>query len=81
MLENQLKGDLAFIKKHDPLINKGLKFSKIKSRIIQVDTKENNKFLKNLSIFNPFILNQIWIFSTDWSINSSWTVNVLQSTG
>ena len=44
LLKNQLKEDMAFIKKDDSLINKELKSSKIKSKIIKVDTKRKNKF-------------------------------------
>jgi UDP-N-acetylmuramoylalanine--D-glutamate ligase len=44
LLKNQLKEDLAFIKKDDSLINKELKSSKIRSQIIKVDTKRKNKF-------------------------------------
>ena len=47
LLKNQRKGNLAFVKKEDSLINKQLKLSKFDSKIIKVNTKENN-FLKNI---------------------------------
>ena len=85
LLENQLKGDLAFIKKHDPLINKGLKFSKIKSRIIQVDTKENNKFLK--AVNNRYFLNEtnienllfVLAISKEFNLNKKKLLNTIQN--
>ena len=46
-MKNQRKGNLAFVKKEDSLINKQLKLSKFDSKIIKVNTKENN-FLKNI---------------------------------
>ena len=46
LLKNQLKGHLAFVKKDDLLINKELKSNRFVSKIIKVDTKKNDKFLK-----------------------------------
>lgn len=46
LLKNQLKGHLAFVKKDDLLINKELKSNRFFSKIIKVDTKKNDKFLK-----------------------------------
>ena len=56
LLKNQLKEDLAFIKKDDSLINKELKSSKIKSQIIKVDTKRKNKFFNHIN--NRYFLNE-----------------------
>jgi UDP-N-acetylmuramoylalanine--D-glutamate ligase len=46
LLKNQLKGHLAFVKKDDLLINKELKSNRFVSKIVKVDTKKNDKFLK-----------------------------------
>ena len=46
LIKNQLKGQLAFVKKDDLLISKHLKFNKFKSKIIKVNTKRINYFLK-----------------------------------
>ncbi len=48
LLKNQSKNSLSFIKKNDPLIQKGLKGKKLKCKIIKVDTNKVNK------IFNKF---------------------------
>ena len=56
LLKNQLKEDLAFLKKDDLLINKELKSSKIKSQIIKVDTKRKNKFFNHIN--NRYFLNE-----------------------
>ena len=48
LLKSQSKDNLAFVKKNDLLINKELKSNKFNSRIIKVDTKKINKFLKNI---------------------------------
>ena len=48
LLKSQLKGHLAFVKKNDLLINKELRSNKFNSRIIKVNTKKSEKFLKNI---------------------------------
>ena len=48
LLKSQLKGHLAFVKKNDLLINKELRSNKFNSRIIKVNTKKIEKFLKNI---------------------------------
>ena len=48
LLKNQFKGNLAFVKKDDLLINKELKSNKFNCKITKVDTKENNIFLKKI---------------------------------
>ena len=49
LLENQLKGHLAFVKKNDQLINKRLSALKLNCKVIKVDTKKIDKFLKNIN--------------------------------
>ena len=47
LLENQSKKSLCFVKKNDTLIKKGLKVTKIKSKIIKIDTNKNHKILNH----------------------------------
>ena len=56
LLKNQLKGNLAFVKKDDFLINRELKFNKFKSKIIKVNTKRTDNFLKILK--NKYFLTE-----------------------
>ena len=49
LLKSQSKGHLAFVKKNDLLINKELRSNKFNSRIIKVNTKKIEKFLKNIN--------------------------------
>jgi UDP-N-acetylmuramoylalanine--D-glutamate ligase len=49
LLKNQFKGNLAFVKKDDPLINKELSLSRFNSKIIKVDTKKINNYLKKIN--------------------------------
>ena len=55
LIKNQYKGNLAFVKKDDILINKQLKSYSFGSKIIKVNTKKNN-FLKNIN--NNYFLNE-----------------------
>jgi len=48
LLKSQSKGHLAFVKKNDLLINKELRSNKFNSKIIKVNTKKIEKFLKNI---------------------------------
>ena len=48
LLKNQLKGNLAFVKKNDVLINKELQSNKFKSKVIKVNLKKVNNFLNNV---------------------------------
>ena len=48
LLKNQLKGNLAFVKKNDILINKELQSNRFKSKIIKVNLKKVNNFLDNV---------------------------------
>ena len=48
LLKNQTKGNLAFVKENDVLIKKELRLNKFGCKIIKVNTKKKNKFLKNL---------------------------------
>ena len=56
LLQNQLNGYLAFIKKDDHLINKELRSNRYKSRIIRVDTSKVNNFLKKIN--NDYFLSK-----------------------
>ena len=56
LLKSQLKNDLAFVKKDDALINKELKSEKFTSKIIKVNTKNINNFLKNID--NKYFLTE-----------------------
>ena len=49
LFKNQLKGNLAFVKKDDPLINRELRLNKFKSKIIKVNTNKNDKFFKEIN--------------------------------
>ncbi len=46
LLKNQLKGNLAFIKKDDFLINRELRLNKFNSKIIKVNTTRTDNFFK-----------------------------------
>ncbi len=48
LLKNQSKNSLSFIKKNDPLIQKGLKGKKFSCKIIKVNTHKNNDVVKKL---------------------------------
>ena len=48
LLKNQLKGNLAFVKKDDLLIKKKLISNSFNSKIIRVDTSKVNSFLKKI---------------------------------
>ena len=56
LLQNQLKGNFAFIKKNDTLISQALKKKKFKSKIIKVDILKVKKFLKNIK--NDYFLTE-----------------------
>ena len=49
LLKKQSKGNFAFVKKYDRLINRELKSIKFNSKIIKVDTKKTNNFLKDIT--------------------------------
>ena len=49
LFKNQLKGNLAFVKKDDSLINRELRLNKFKSKIIKVNTNKNDKFFKEIN--------------------------------
>ena len=48
LLKKQLKGNLAFVKKNDFLINKQLKLNEFNGKIIKVDTRKINKLLEDV---------------------------------
>ncbi|MDC0060990.1 UDP-N-acetylmuramoyl-L-alanine--D-glutamate ligase [Candidatus Pelagibacter sp.] len=48
LLNNQLTGHFAFVKKNDNLISKKIKLNKFKSKIIKVNTKVSNNILKKI---------------------------------
>ena len=56
LLRNQLKGHWAFVKKDDLLINKELKSNKFVSKIIKVNTKKIDNFLKDIK--NKYFLTE-----------------------
>ena len=56
LIKNQLKGNLAFVKKDDLLITKELKSNNFESKVIKVNTKESNNFLKNIE--NKYFLTE-----------------------
>ena len=56
LLQNQLKGNFAFVKKNDTLISQALKKKKFKSKIIKVDILKVKKFLKNIK--NDYFLTE-----------------------
>jgi UDP-N-acetylmuramoylalanine--D-glutamate ligase len=56
LIKNQQKGNLAFVKKDDLLINKELKSNNFDSKVIKVNTKESNNFLKNIE--NKYFLTE-----------------------
>ena len=47
LLKHQSKKSLCFVKKNDLFIKKGLKFTKIKSKIIKIDTNKDYKLLSH----------------------------------
>ncbi len=56
LLKNQLKGHFAFVKKDDLQINKELKLNKLACKIIKVDTKNINKYFKDIK--NEYFLTE-----------------------
>ena len=56
LLKKQSKGNFAFVKKYDRLINRELKSIKFNSKIIKVDTKKTNNFLKDIT--NQYFLTE-----------------------
>ena len=56
LLKYQSKNNLAFVKKNDFLISKELKKNKFKSKVIKVDTKKIENYLKNFD--NKFFLTE-----------------------
>ncbi len=49
LFKSQLKGHLAFVKKNDSLISKELRLNKFSSKLIKVDTKKRNNFIKKIN--------------------------------
>ena len=56
LINSQTKKCIAFVKKDDDLINKKIKFSNFKSKIIKVDTKKNYKIFNEID--NKYFLNE-----------------------
>ena len=56
LLKNQFKGNFAFVKKNDLLINKQLKANKFDSTIIKVDTNKNNSLFRKIN--NKYFLTE-----------------------
>ena len=49
LLKNQLKGNVAFVKKNDFLINEELRSNKFNSKIIRINTNKKNSFLNRIN--------------------------------
>ena len=49
LLKNQLKGNVAFVKKNDFLINRKLRSTKLDSKIIRINTNNKNNFLNRIN--------------------------------
>ncbi len=56
LLKNQVKGHIAFVKKNDLLIKKQIKISRLKSKIIKINTKNRCNFLENIN--NKYFLSE-----------------------
>ena len=56
LLKNQLKGNFAFVKSDDPLINKELELNSFNCKIIKVNKKKSNNFLKKIN--NEYFLTE-----------------------
>ena len=49
LLKNQNKNNLAFVKENDLLIKREIKSGNFISKIVKINTKKNNNFLKNIN--------------------------------
>ena len=84
-MKNQHRNNLAFVKKDDILINKQLKSNSFKSKVIRVNTKKNNNFLKNLR--NNYFLTEpnkenlsfILEISKKFNINKNLLIKTIQN--
>ena len=56
LLKNQLKGNVAFVKENDFLINKELRLNKYNSKIIRINTNKKNNFLSRIN--NDYFLSE-----------------------
>ncbi len=56
LLKNQYRSGLAFVKKDDTLINKALKSIRLNTKIVKVNTKKKNNFLKKID--NRYFLSE-----------------------
>ncbi len=74
LLENQKKGSLAFVKENDYLINKELKSKIFNSKIIKVNTKKVNTFLKKIS--NNYFLTETNIENLSFVLEISKKLNL-----
>ena len=85
LLKNQIRGNLAFIKKGDLLIKNELSKNKLKCRIIKVDTKKVNKFLKNIN--NNYFLTEtnkenlsfVWEISKKLNLQNNLLIKTIKS--
>ena len=66
LLKNQQKGNIAFVKRHDLLINKELRINKFKSKIIKVDVKSINIFLKIIKMITFQLIQTKKIYHLFW---------------
>ncbi len=84
LLKTQSKGHWAFVKKEDLLIQKELKSYKFPSKIIKVNTKKNNKFIKkiNNNYFNTETNQENLLFvleiSKKLNLNNSLIIKTIQ---
>ena len=84
LLKSQIKGDLAFVKKSDKLINKELKLCTFKSKIIKVNTKSQEKFFEK--IHNRYFLNEtnkenlsfVYQISKKFNLNKKLILDVIE---
>ena len=56
LFKNQSKGNFAFVKKDDFLINKELKTSRLNCKVVKVNTKKKNRLIENTK--NEYFLNE-----------------------
>ena len=84
LLKNQSKQSLCFVKKDDSFIKKGLKFTKIKSKIIKVDTNKYQKlfdYKKNeyfLTEANKENLLFVLAITKKFKLNKQLLINTIQ---
>ncbi len=84
LLKKQFKGNFAFVKKDDRLINRELKSIKLNSKIIKVDTKKTNNFQRDIA--NEYFLTEtnkenllfVLEISKKFNIKKGWLKKTIQ---